>query len=353
MAVRTKQNTKKTTFEQLVQEVLVELDQRSQDVIKRRFGLESGNYETLENIGKEYGITRERVRQIELQAKKTVAKRLSQLAPAAELLERLFREHGGSLTEDRAVHLTQESLQSSFVPTIVNFYLEVLPPYTYVAHDPHFLAHWRHPELFPAHAEEIVQLGRQLLGKAKHPRPQSELIAEIRNRHTGASALPEQHICSWLLCSRHLHKNPFGEWGLVGWAEVTPRGVGDKAYAVLRRHGQPEHFRRIAAMINEVKFDRKMANAQTVHNELIKDDRFVLVGRGLYGLAEWGYVPGTVADVLESILRQEGKPLTREELVEKVLAERMVKKNTILLSLQDQSRFVKNAQNRYTLKGKP
>jgi hypothetical protein len=352
VAARGKQKSRKNMLEQLAEAVLVELDVRSRDVIRRRFGLDSGESQTLEYIGKDYGITRERVRQIEHHAKKIVGKKLAELAPAAEILDQIFRMYGGSLTEERAVHLAREHVHAEFIPTVINFYLEILPPYSYVTNDPHFLPHWRHPEAFPKTATEVVRAGKTLLQKNQRPRQEAEFINEIR-QHLGASEqhAPEHHVCSWLLCSKYLHKNPFGEWGLVGWAEITPRGVGDKAYAVLRRHGRPEHFRKIADLINAAQFDRKTANAQTVHNELIKDERFVLVGRGMYGLAEWGYMPGTVADVLEAILSKHPEGLDREELIEKVLKERMVKKNTILLSLQDQSRFVKKDNNRYTLKG--
>src|SRR3989344_4735689 len=65
---------------------------------------------------------------------------------------------------------------------------------------------------------------------------------------------------------------------------------------VIRKHGSPIHFRDVAKQIM-VMFKKK-AHVATTHNELIKDPRFVLVGRGLYALAEWGYAPGIVRDVI-------------------------------------------------------
>jgi hypothetical protein len=341
---------KQSRFSELVHELLAALDTRSKDILKRRYGLETGNEETLESIGQEYGITRERVRQIESQAKKVLVTRLPVLEPAVAVLERIFQEHGGLLPEHRIVELTHQQVGETVLPTIVSFYLEIAPPYTYVTSDDHFAPHWRHPELYSDQAKEVVKVGRALLHELQHPKQETEFIDSIREQV--GKDLPDTHVAAWLLTSRHMRRNPFGEWGLVGWAETTPRGVGDKAYAVLRRHGRPEHFRKVAELINKAGFDRKSANAQTVHNELIKDKRFVLVGRGLYGLTEWGYVPGTVADVLESFLKKSAHPLTREELIEQVLSQRLVKKNTILLSLQDENRFVKTAENRYTLKEK-
>lgn len=346
----TPQTSLKQDFQHFAQELLSVLDPRSKDILSRRYGLETGTTETLESIGQEYGITRERVRQIESQAKKALATRLGILEPALSVLERIFQNEGGILTSDRVVALVNGELGREVLGTVVTFYLEVTAAYEFVTTNDLFAPHWRHPQSITKEAEDVLRAGRALLHEAQHPLPENEFVSGIQNKLLKKA--PEAHVLAWLAASRHMRKNPFGQWGLVGWAETTPRGVGDKAYAILRRHGKPEHFRRVAELINEAHFDRKVANAQTVHNELIKDSRFVLVGRGLYGLTEWGYVPGTVADVLESCLRKATQPLTREELVQQVLAQRLVKKNTILLSLQDQSRFVKMGGNRYTLKEK-
>ena len=51
-----------------VAEVLKELTPREQKILKIRFGLEDGVTHTLEEVGKEFGVTRERIRQIEAKA---------------------------------------------------------------------------------------------------------------------------------------------------------------------------------------------------------------------------------------------------------------------------------------------
>ena len=48
----------------------------------------------------------------------------------------------------------------------------------------------------------------------------------------------------------------------------------------------------IANKIATSDFDKKVVTTQAVHNELIRYDQFVLVGRGLYALKEWGYKEG-------------------------------------------------------------
>ena len=61
----------KVMLSNAVGEVLGELSDREQDIVRLRFGLDGGQAKTLEEVGKEFGVTRERIRQIEA---KTLAK---------------------------------------------------------------------------------------------------------------------------------------------------------------------------------------------------------------------------------------------------------------------------------------
>ena len=94
---------------------------------------------------------------------------------------------------------------------------------------------------------------------------------------------------------------------------------------------------------------RKAVLPQTVHNELIKDPRFVLVGRGTYALQDWGYKPGTVKDVIREILHDNGGTMTREAIVQKTLDQRRVKESTILLNLQDKKYFFRKGEGYYCI----
>lgn len=345
------QRTPIIDVEKIIGDAISVLDSRSRDVLIRRFGLKKKQKETLESIGRQYGITRERVRQIEAHAKKSLQTLPAAFRPVKEMLEALFARAGGILTENQIEKLVQQG-GAGQVANIL-FCLDTLPGFTYVAHDRLFHPHWKFEPALNPHAAEVVVAAQKTLEATGHPIPAKDLTQRIRGQlRERIASVSSDALLSILEASTHIGKTALSEWGLTSWAEVSPRGVGDKAYAVLRRHKKPEHFRRITELINEAHFDNKKANAQTVHNELIKDDRFVLVGRGLYGLREWGYVPGTVADVLESILRKSQHPLSRDELIEKVLQQRLVKKNTIVLGLQNNKRFVRTSKNHYTLREK-
>src|SRR3989344_3466310 len=75
---------------------------RNKDVVSRRFGLKNGKRETLESIGKGYGITRERVRQIEEFATNQLRK-VADENPEVEkyviLAKNIINGNGGAMKE--------------------------------------------------------------------------------------------------------------------------------------------------------------------------------------------------------------------------------------------------------------
>ena len=149
----------------------------------------------------------------------------------------------------------------------------------------------------------------------------------------------------WLGLSKKIDKNPLGEWGKADSSNVKTRGIRDYAYLVMRKHGSPLHFREVAKKIQDT-FGKK-THVATCHNELIKDKRFVLVGRGFYALAEWGYKPGIVREVIRDIIKKHG-PISKDDVIEHVMKERYLKKNTIIVNLQNPKYFKKNKQDLYT-----
>ncbi len=57
-----------TLLREKIKEILIDLTPREQKILQLRFGLEDGVTHTLEEVGKEFGVTRERIRQIEAKA---------------------------------------------------------------------------------------------------------------------------------------------------------------------------------------------------------------------------------------------------------------------------------------------
>ncbi|MCK5413680.1 MAG: RNA polymerase sigma factor RpoD [Candidatus Pacebacteria bacterium] len=73
-AVLPSQSAGRQLLKEYVKEILVELSPREQKILKLRFGLEDGVTHTLEEIGQEFGVTRERIRQIEAKALEKIKK---------------------------------------------------------------------------------------------------------------------------------------------------------------------------------------------------------------------------------------------------------------------------------------
>ena len=155
----------------------------------------------------------------------------------------------------------------------------------------------------------------------------------------------EEILKRWLSISKTISKNPLSEWGRSQSPAIRTKGIRDYAYLVIKQKGEPMHFSDVAIAISKV-FAKK-AHVATTHNELIKDSRFVLVGRGLYALAEWGYQPGVVRDVIRTVLTK--KALSKEEVIEEVKKVRYVKDNTILVNLNDTRYFKRNKESKYGL----
>ncbi len=62
------QSASQTLLRDRIKEILIDLTPREQKILSMRFGLEDGVTHTLEEVGKEFGVTRERIRQIEAKA---------------------------------------------------------------------------------------------------------------------------------------------------------------------------------------------------------------------------------------------------------------------------------------------
>ncbi|MBI2984486.1 MAG: hypothetical protein HYY50_02580 [Candidatus Kerfeldbacteria bacterium] len=341
----------------IVNELLKQLSTKETDVLRRRFALGQEERETLEKIGQRYHVTRERVRQIERWA----IDRLRHSGPTRTLLhdldvllQQVLEEHGGLMRADELFQaLHSHSSQTAQSQAAIEFLLhelmtEKVERRSGLGMKPYWKLRFGSFELMP----QVIAEAERVIREVGKPMDRDRLLAGLRQRpliREQAEQLSDQIILSYLSVAKSIERNPYGEYGLRSWGSIIPRRMHDKILLVMRKHGQPLHFQEITQKINEMGFDQRQAYPPTVHNELILNDEYVLVGRGIYALREWGYQPGVVADVLASTLRQAGRPLAREELVEKVLQQRMVKRNTIHLALTNKQRFHRLPDGRYEL----
>lgn len=321
---------------------------RMRDIVEKRFGLKGGRRKTLEAIGKEYKITRERVRQIEVDALKHLRNENNEsVVEMFWAIEGLMRAHGEVTAEQYLLGaLGEQRMHSHFL-----FLLEIGRQFSFVTEDDGFYARWTINKQKVPRVEKMMNDVLRELAKKGLPAAEREFfeIAGKCAKECFEEEISSEALASYVATSKAIGKNPYGEYGLILWPSVRPRGVRDKAHSVLERNGKPMHFRDVAVAINQTGWSKRKAHPQTVHNELIKDARFVLVGRGLYALRNWGYEPGVVRDVVLSVLKKAAQPLAREEIIRLVSEKRMVKPQTILLNLQNRSLFRKTDEGMYAL----
>ena len=320
--------------------------EREREIISRRFGL-SGQKETLEQIGELLNITRERVRQLE----KAILVRLrigadegqiSELAPAEKLIIRNLTELGRvARTTDLAKQIygreatPAERAKITFIASISKSLTVIDENDLYYAGVG--IAEYGDLKTIHSRVDDIVDV----IKKHKEPMTIEQLDAVLDYEHP-------DHIRALASISKLL-ASLNGLWGLAKWPTVNPRNIRDKIFVVLEAKKEPMHFAEIADAISKSEFRRKNVTIQAIHNELIKDPRFVLIGRGIYALSAWGYTKGTVSDIITKILKEAGTPLTREEIVKRVLHARKVKETTVLLNLQNKQLFSKVDKDSYTL----
>ena len=320
--------------------------EREQEIISRRFGL-AGNRETLEQIGESLSITRERVRQLE----KAVLIRLqisaeeneiSELAAAEKLLVRNLTEMGRVARISDLADKVYGRKTTVSEKTGIHFIATFSKSLTVVEENDRYypavgIAEYGSSLDIKEKVDEIVNV----IKANKAPMTIEELDNKLDYEHP--DYIKAMASISKLLATLN------GVWGLTKWPSVNPKNIRDKIFVILETKKEPMHFSDIAKEISESNFKRKNVTVQAIHNELIKDDRFVLIGRGIYALNSWGYKKGTISEIIKSILEKAGKPLTREEIVKQVLKVRKVKETTILLNLQNKALFKKIDKNQYTL----
>jgi len=323
--------------------------EREREIIARRFGLYDRK-ETLEQIGEMLGITRERVRQLE----KAILIRLKIAAEDGQAdvarLEKEFIKHlsemgGVARVKDLSEKINPDADAKDHAH--VAFVSTLAPNLAVVDENDDY---YHSVGLKEHHDEKKIKESIDTVHKAiKDLKGQPATIEELHAQVNGFEH--PSNVKAMARSSKHV-ANLKDKWGLVKNPLVNPKNIRDKIYAILAENGKPMHFSKVAEAIKASDFKRRDVTQQAIHNELIKDSRFVLIGRGIYALSEWGYSSGTVADIISDILRKEG-PLHRDDIVRKVLKKRQVKETTILLNLQGKPQFKRVARATYGLNETP
>jgi len=322
-------------YSKICEDIFNVLPVRQKEILERRFGIITGEKETLDSIGKDFKLTRERIRQIEKEsfAKMEKEKEKRELKKVFFYFEKYLKENGGLKRED----ILLNDLGGDEFNRHIYFLLTFADDFFRVSEDDEFYSFWTTEKGVTAKIGNILKSILKKFEEINKLLSEDEILEKAKQE-------PEI-LRSLLEVAKKIEQDKENNYyGLTDWPEIRPKGVKDRAYLIFKKEEKPLHFTDIAELINN------KAHAQTVHNELIKDDRFVLVGRGIYALKEWGYENGTVKEVIFEVLKKAKNPISKQELLKKVQNQRLVKENTILLNLSNGEYFIKDENGNYSLK---
>ncbi|MBU0732235.1 hypothetical protein KKC88_05130 [Patescibacteria group bacterium] len=355
--IESKEESEKSEFnpQELISLLLRKLTSKEADVLKRRFGLNEHDKQTLEAIGNYYNVTRERIRQIENLSIKKIkeASDFQDLVKNAEhVITTILSQNGGVCEQN---FLMKEVFMTSHTPANERAILFILSEllgdrFEKVPNSKRYRLSWKMKLTQIDFLDKVIEVVKGELNNDEKPQSLERIFelfmtTDFYNQYK--EQITEDVLGSFMEVSQAIARNPFDEYGLSSWGSVVPKRMNDKIYLILKKEGKPMHFVDIAGRITEV--FKKKAYPPTVHNELILNKEYVLVGRGIYALTEWGYKRGVVADVITEVLEKASEPLTRNEIVKRVLDQRIVKKNTIHLALTNKKKFNKLSDGRYAI----
>ena len=336
---------------ELIIAITQSLADRQREIIFGRFGLGSFKKpQTLAALGEKYGVTRERIRQIETSALKALQSKVAVHSGCKTVLEggkKFLKAQGGLAKSDVLLNHLSSAARGLEVNQL-GLLITAAKVFDYYPEDENY---WSFYCLDKKVFDQANKTIRDIAAFLKQNR--SDVLAgkyeEVLKRYIKAKGANRTFVENATSITKQLHRSPYGDLGLAEWAEIKPTTVRDRIYLVLKKSGDPLHFETIASTINELKFPGRAAIPATVHNELIKDDRFVLVGRGMYALSESGYQPGTAREVIKRILKN-GGPLRPKDVVLAVQKERFLKSNTILVNLQNKTHFERMQDGTYRVR---
>jgi len=342
--------------QEIINKLLETLPDRDKNIVIMRHGLNSADgKKTLEEIGKEYHITRERVRQIEVTSVNQIrllVKNSEEYMHAVNVVEQILREQGGVIEERDLVDKIKQLVMIRLSESSVVFFLNLVKDKFITVKESRLInAGWQLADFNESLLVTVLETAQKLMKEQNKVLDFSEFwnkFKQTKEYDEHNNVLSKEVFLSFIKISKKLRSNPFNDWGIASWNLITPKRMNDKIYLVLKHYGKPLHFRKIATKINEAKFDGKQAHPATIHNELILDhSRYVLVGRGIYALKEWGYKPGIVADVIKEVLNSSDQSMNRQQIIDEVLKRRIVKDTTIILALANKGNFKKMSDGTY------
>lgn len=340
-----------TEIDDTVSNLLLLLSEKEKQVILKRFDLQNSGKHTLEEIGQEFSVTRERVRQIERNALAKMKRNVfnTTLRSLHDFIGNILKLHGGIIKEEDLFSIISSVLPANttiekpatHLAFVLNDSVEcvgntiLFHPYIKDKNIPDYSLKFVSNKM----VNQLQKSGDLL----KVDNLYNEVLPSVSELD-----LNQTKLRSLISIDKRITLINGDLVGLLEWRHINPRTLREKIFYVLRKESKPMHFNAISDKIMDEKFDKRSVNIQAVHNELIRHEQFVLIGRGIYALSDWGYERGTVSEVVENLLKENGE-MNVEDIIDKVLEKRQIKRITILLALKNNEKFLRVGRKRYSL----
>lgn len=350
MASQYREEMAETDLNKILNKAFSGLKRKQRHVLKKRFGLLNGEKKTLQEIGDSYGVTRERIRQIEKAAIKRLGKEVNykHFSPVSYLAVFELNNAGGILAEETLINRLLNNKYDDTNANALRLIFEVHPELYFVKECDHKNPSWCLDGCDAKKVVTILKDAHNYLLQENKVQHLDAIHANLNEKHD----LDKEYLASLLDLSKKIMYTDNDVYGLYEWTFINPKNIRDKIYYILKKGKKPLHFLELTDSIKKEDFiHQKKITHQAVHNELIADDRYVLIGKGIYALKEWGYKPGTVVDVIADILKDKG-PLSKEEVIDEVAKKRIVKKNTIVINLHNKDYFDRTKDGLFVIKEK-
>ncbi len=339
---------------EVFKKVLNSLWEKEQNVISRRIWL-TWEKETLQSIGNSFhpNITRERVRQIE----DTGIKKMGRIIKATDLTiiqdnaKEIISLHSWLIVRDKLINniIRDLSLKAWINAYIIEVVIQA--DFDLIKSKPRLWAktYFSVPSIGKKEVDAIYKESLKILKRKKDVMDKETLYNMVKDALSAAI----KNINIVLIDNVLDIFEDIVKWEetliwLASWKILNPKTLKDKAVYVLKKEKVPMHFVDISNKITEYLWDKVKVN--TIHNELIRNTDFILIGRWIYALKEWGFLPGTVIDVIMWVLEKAWEPMSTEDITKEVLKVRNVKKTTIYMNLQNKKIIERVWRNFYQLK---
>lgn len=334
----------------IVKNLLILLSDKEKFVIQRRFNLDHNRRYTLEEIGRHFSVTRERIRQIEKNALTKLRRNVfnTDLVSILEYAKQVLSDNGNLVSEMKMLSslINFMGKEKDVDVESIRLALSLHDEFVHVGNTIYFAPYFKAKSVDDVLVRDISEKAVKILSRRSDVIRKDKLAVEVLKSFK-SNVISNALIFSVFGIDKRV-KVLSDMVGLMEWRHVNPRTLRDKIFYILRDSKKPLHFVDISNKITNAHFDSKVVNVQAVHNELIRHTEFILIGRGIYALKEWGFEKGTVADVIEKLLTKK-KVMAQEEIVEEVLKCRQVKKITIILSLKNGKKFERVGRRQYKL----